>query len=60
MRMLLDHPAVDVSCLELEILETSAVQDFAHVSLIIEAFTLPWTSRCRLTTSAWATRRSPI
>ena len=35
--MLLDHAAVDPSCLELEILETSAVQDFAHVSLIIEA-----------------------
>ena len=35
--MLSDHPAVDPSCLELEILETSAVQDFTHVSLIIEA-----------------------
>jgi EAL domain-containing protein (putative c-di-GMP-specific phosphodiesterase class I) len=38
LQVLLDrYPAVDPSCLELEILETSTVQDFAHVSGIIEA-----------------------
>jgi diguanylate cyclase (GGDEF)-like protein/PAS domain S-box-containing protein len=35
--MLLDHAGVDPSCLELEILETSTVQDFAHVLRILEA-----------------------
>jgi EAL domain-containing protein (putative c-di-GMP-specific phosphodiesterase class I) len=29
------HPGVDVSCLELEVLETSALQDLAHVSKVI-------------------------
>ena len=31
------HPKVDPSCLELELLETSALQDLAHVSRVIEA-----------------------
>lgn len=35
--ILLRYPGVDPTCLELEILETSTVQDFDHVKRIIEA-----------------------
>jgi diguanylate cyclase (GGDEF)-like protein/PAS domain S-box-containing protein len=35
--LLRDHPAVDPSCLELEILESATVQDFEHASGVIEA-----------------------
>jgi diguanylate cyclase (GGDEF)-like protein/PAS domain S-box-containing protein len=34
--MLADHPQVDPSCLELEILETSALEDISQVSQLIE------------------------
>ena len=33
--ILKEHPSVNVSCLELEVLETSALQDLAHVSKVI-------------------------